>query len=509
MAITKSLDVGAIASATSVSIQQKNQQNAASYRPEILVCIGQAQTGKDVATNELVLASGNADDVGVVYGFGSPLHRMARKLFPKSGNGSKVDTYFMAVDAPSTGDAEVQTLTIKADEKIKKSLNAYFVLNDLVFEAAADVAGKVATNAHNNPAKAPRGTNLNSFEKTAYPFTLTKGMTVADAAKAIKEALEENLELPFAVALGETEGTLTLTGKWVGSDSYFEFEILNDKYEKIDSSVYGVTFSTARTTEAAGVGVIPDEALEQMDEEFGVTRVVSQYASSTVLDAMQEYFEAFHDGLIAQYVICYSAIEAPESTLVPGTWDVQSLMDAGNDRREDSINVQIVGDFGKLRKLKYTERNRLAKAGFSNLVKKQDGSYKLMDLITFYHPIGKTNPIFRFDRDITVIGNSAYSFMKRFRDSDEWKSVIFVGTQDITTNPDARNLDDVKAAVNNEISLQGQAAWIANYADAQKETQVEIDSSNPNRVNINPKFDLSGVGRIFDFTNFVGFNFKG
>ena len=509
MTITKSLDVGAIASATSVSVQQKNQQTAATYRPEVLVCIGQAQTGKTVVENELVLASGNADDIGVAYGFGSPLHRMARKLFPKSGNGSKVDTYFMAVEAPGTSSAEVQTITINAEDKIKKSLNAYFVLNDLVFEAAADVAGKVATNAHNNPAKAPRGTNLNSFEKTAYPFTLIKGMTAVEAANAIKEALEENLELPFTIAIGETDGTLVLTAKWAGSDSYFEFEILNEKYEAIDASIYGVTFTTTRTTEAAGVGDIPEEALEQMDEEFGVTRVISQYATSGVLDAMQEYFEAFHDGLIAQYVICYSAIEAPESNIVPGTWDVQSLIEAGNDRREDSINVQIVGDFGKLRKLKYAERNRLAKAGFSNLVKKQDGSYKLMDLITFYHPIGKTNPLFRFDRDITVVGNSAYDFMSTFRDSEEWKSVILVGANDITTNPAARTLDDVKAAINTRISLQGQAGWIANYAEAQKETEVEIDSSNPNRVNMNPKFDLSGVGRIFDMTNFIGFNFKG
>lgn len=509
MAITKSLDVGAIASATSVSVQQKNQQFSATYRPEVVVCIGQAQTGKTVAENELVLASGNADDIGVAYGFGSPLHRMARKLFPKSGNGSKVDTYFMAVEAPATASAEVQTLTITAENGVKKSLNAYFVINDLVFEAAADVAGKVATNAHNNPAKAPRGTNLNSYEKTAYPFTVIKGMTPLDCAKAIKEALEENLELPFEVALGETDGTLTLTAKWKGSDSYFEFEILNEKYEAIDASVYGVSFETKRTTEAAGVGTIPDEALEQMDDEFGVTRVVSQYSTSTVLDALQEYFEAFHDGLIAKYVLCYSAIEAPESETVPGTWDVQSLIEAGTDRREDSINVQIVGDFGKLRKLKYAERNRLAKAGFSNLVKKADGSYTLMDLITFYHPVGKSNPIFRFDRDVTVVGNSAHSFMTRFRDSDEWKSVILVGANDLTTNPAARSLDDVKAAVNTEISLQGQAGWIANYADAQKETEVEIDSSNPNRVNINPKFDLSGVGRIFDITNFIGFNFKG
>lgn len=510
MAITKSLDVSAIASATSVTVKQRNQQTAANLRPEKIVCIGQAQDGKTIEKNKPVLASGNSDDIGVIYGFGSPLHRMAIKLFPKNGNGSKVDTYFMGVDAPSTASAEVQTLAIAATSGIKKSLNGYIVLNDLVFEAAADVCGKVATNAHNNPAKAPRGTDLNAFEKTAIPFTLTKGMTADEAADAIKEVLDEYLELPFtAVKTAEKTGELTLTAKWKGSDSYFELVILDEDKQPIDATVYGVTFTITRATEAAGVGIIPDEALEQLDEEFGVTRVISQYANSTVLDALQEYFEAFHDGLIAQYVICYSAIEAPESETVEGTWDVQSLITTGNSRRDDSVNVQIVGDFGKLRKLKYAERDRLAKAGYSNLVQKSDGSYRLMDLITFYHPQGNSNPLFRFDRDVTVIGNSAYDFMTTFRDSEEWKSVILIGANDITTNPAARTLDDVKAAVNTRISLQGQAGLIANYAEAQKQTEVEIDSSNPNRVNINPKFDITGVGRIFDITNFVGFNFKG
>lgn len=507
MAITKSLDVSAIASATSVSVKQKNQQNSANLRPEMIVCIGQAQTGKTVTTNELFLGSGNADDVGTLFGYGSPLHRMARKLYPRAGNGSKVDTYFMAVPAPTTSSAEVKTLTVAATNNVKKSVKGYIVLDDLIFEAAADVAGKVATIYHNNPAKDPRNVALNSFEKTTIPFALTKGMSANEAASAIKEALEDYLEIPFTLELADA--VLTMTAKWKGSDSLFNLKIVGEDGEVIDSTTYGVTFTIARETESAGVGSIPDEALAKMDEELGVTRVVSQYANDTVLDKLKEKFEGFHDGLIAQYVICYSAIQAPESSTVEGTWDVQSLLSQGNARRDDSINVQLVGDMGNLRKLTYQERNRLAKAGFSNIVKKSDGSHLLMDLISFYHPVGKSNPLFRFDRDITVIGNIAYDFMSTFRDSNEWKSVILVGANDITTNPAARSLKDVKAAVNTRISLLGLAGLIANYAEAQKETEVEIDSNNPNRININPKFDLTGVGRIFDITNFIGFNFKG
>ena len=133
MAITKGLDVSAIASATSVIVKQKNQQNAANLRPELIVCLGQAQTGKTTKNGELVLASGNADDIGTIYGFGSPLHRMAKKLFPKAGNGSKVDTYFIAVPEPKTAEAEVKTLKITAANKILKSFNGYFVLKIKTF----------------------------------------------------------------------------------------------------------------------------------------------------------------------------------------------------------------------------------------------------------------------------------------------------------------------------------------------------------------------------------------
>lgn len=503
MAITKSLDVSAIASATSVSVKQQNQQNAANLRPEVIVCIGQAQTGIKITPNELILASGNADDIGVIFGFGSPLHRMAIKLFPKAGNGSKVKTYFLPVEAPNTGKAEEKTLTITGN--VIKSFNGYIKLRDQVFEAAADVAGKVATNAHNNPAKAPRGTDLNSFETSLIPFTLIKGMTPADAAAAIKDALDEIVEIPFTVSAAD--GVLTLTGKWIGSDSFFDFSIVDENGNEPEQADYGVTFAIEETEAAAGVGKIPDEALSAMDEELGVTRVISQYATSTVLDALQEKFMAFRDGLIAQYVLCYSAIQAPESENVPGTWDVQSLIAAGNARRKDAINVQIVGDFGDLRKLAYGERDLLLKAGYSNLRMKADGSYVIDDLSTFYHPVGYQNPLYRFDRDVTVIANIAYDLMYTFRDTEAWKSIVIIAEDDTTVNPAARSLKDVKAAVNARIGLLGLSGLIANYAEAQKQTQVEIDSSNPNRININPKFEITGVGRIYDITNFIGFYF--
>ena len=378
----------------------------------------------------------------------------------------------------------------------------------MVFEAAADVAGKVATIYHNNPAKAPRGTDLNAYETKSIPFSVIKGMTGEEVIDALIDALDDYLEVPFTYAKDSTTtNKLNMTAKWKGSDGVFDFSIVDESGDAPTATKYGVAFTIAEETAGAGVGSIPSAALAAIDEELGVTRVVSQYATTTVLDALKSKFEAWHEGLIAQYVLCYSAIKAPESSTVTGTWDVASLVSSGNARREDSVNVQLVGDYGTLRKLEYAERDRLLKAGYSNLVMKSDGSLRLMDLATFYHPQGKSNPLYRFDRDVTVVANIAYDFMLTFRDSDEWKSIVIIAESDVTTNPAARSLKDVKAAVNTRIGLLGIAGLIANYANAQKNTEVEIDSSNPNRININPNFEITGVGRIYDITNFVGFYF--
>ena len=509
MTITKSLDTAALASATAVSFKQKAQNNSAVYRPEKIVCIGQAQTGKEVKTNKVVLGSGNADDIGTIFGYGSPLHQFAKKLFPKAGNGSKVDTYFMAVAAPNSGSATVKKITATATQ-VAKSFNGYIRLRDLPFVAAADIAGKIATIYQLNQAQAPRGTNLNSYETKYIPFTLIKGMSASEVATSIYNTLIEETSLPFTPAIdSENTNALQLTAKWVGSDSNFEFDIVDEDENEITAAIYGVSFAITTATEGAGVGTIPEAALDELDEEFGVTRVVSQFTTTTVLDTLKDKFDSLRDPLIAQYVTCYTSIKAPESSSVPKTYDKETLIALGTARRDDLVNVQIVGDYGDLRRLDWKERNQLLKAGFSNIVKKSDGSYCLMDLVTFYHPVGKQNPIYRYDRDITVIANCAYDLMATFRDSEQWKSVILVAEDDITVNPAARKLSDVKAEVNKRLGLLGKAGLIANYKEAQKRTQVEIDSSNPNRVNINPDFEISGVGRIFDITNFVGFYFGG
>lgn len=510
--ILKSLDPNATASATSVSVVQKTSVNAADMRPEKVVVIGQYQDGKTVEENKIYLASGNPDDVGVAFGFGSPLHRMALKLFPRADNGCKVEAYFIPIKPPAVSNAQVTKLSVNVDENgVKKAFTGYIRIKNMPFEAAADIAGKIATNAQNNPAKDPRGIDLNIFEKDFIAFDISKGASEEQVLGVIQEILDEELDIPFTVEKEtfEEKSFLNFTAKWQGSDSIFSVEIVDTNEKEITADEYGFSFDTTITTSASGAGSITDKTFDVLTEEMGITRVIMQYSDDITLNNAKSYFDAWHDGLTAQYVLCYSAIKAPESTTVKGTYDLQSLIEKGNKRRDDYVNVQIVGDYGDLRPLKYKERDLLLKAGFSNIVLKSDGHYQIQDICTFYHPVGKKNPLFKFDRNVCVIGNSCYDFKNYFENSDEWKSFIIVAENDKTQNPAARSLKDIKAAINTRIGLQGKAGLIADYAEAQKNTVVEIDSNNPDRINVNPDFELTGVGRIMDITNFVSFYFGG
>lgn len=189
-------------------------------------------------------------------------------------------------------------------------------------------------------------------------------------------------------ANGSSTIVLTLESKIKGETGKFEVDVVNSEYKPVTEADYGVSFSTSVTSEAAGLVKI-DDYLELITEELGITRVCSQFSDDNSLDAMREYFQGWRtDTKIAQYVTCYTSKEFPENNLLAGTVDVDKLVEFGNGRRDDQINVQIFGDYGKLRPLKWALRDKLLKAGIPNLEPLADGGYQIGDLCTFYHPQG-------------------------------------------------------------------------------------------------------------------------
>ena len=188
----KSLNQNVIASATSITFQQKAQNTGAFARDEKILVIGNPNDSKELPENT-IRQFNNSNDVAIVYGFGSPLHRMAIKLFPEDGNGSKVETYFASID----GDGTNHKIKLNILGTPNKNFACYLRFKELYFEAPADVVGKIATTYQLNPAKAPRKMDLNIFNKVKIPFAILKDSTETEILNSIKEALNEYPEVPF------------------------------------------------------------------------------------------------------------------------------------------------------------------------------------------------------------------------------------------------------------------------------------------------------------------------
>lgn len=609
--VIKSLPTDALASARSVTFRQQEQSISAQKRAERILCIGNAAENKNIKAGDIYLSTGNADDIGVSMGFGSPLHRMANKLFPANGNGSKVDTYFMPVKEATGANHQI---TVKAAGESKLNKTIYLKLYDQVYEAAADVAGKVATNAQQLPHKDPSGIALNIFENTKIPFTVTKGMSTMDILNALKDALDEYPEVPFNYAVNEgaktsatikgtgtvdvttltetdyaikvvvdngsattvqigeisaetaedvltavnakltgatlsavTSGAVTttfiltaksqgagsnvrietpdsgsdlmfalkisgtasgsndnsiiMTSKFKGESCKFDVDFVTSDDEEIDAAAYGFSLNKSVTAEGAGV-VKLDEYLDNIRKEYGFTRIVFQFNDDNALDAIQEYMEKFRDGLIGIFAVCYTAQVFPESETNLGTVDIAKLVKKGNARRNDAVNITIFGDYGRLRSLEWSERNKLLKAGISNLEPQQDGSYEIADLCTYYHPEGVKVPLFKYDRNICITGNIANDMHSALK---QYQGCTVIGEDDHSSEDKVIKLSDYKALINSRIDLYGESAWIGNVEETKKATVIEQDKDNPDRFNINTCPQYTAVVRNTDVTNICSF----
>lgn len=193
--VVQAINPSAETSATGVSFVQKAQTTAANARPERLLFIGNYQEGKTVDESKIYSSSGNADDAGTMFGFGSPLHRMALKAHPADGSGCLAEAYFMAV--PAAKDGVKHEVSVKASGTVTSNSTLYLRYKEQIFEAAADLASKISTSYQLNEALDLKGIKLNAFNRELIPFTVTKGMKAVDVLNTVKNQLDEYLEVPF------------------------------------------------------------------------------------------------------------------------------------------------------------------------------------------------------------------------------------------------------------------------------------------------------------------------
>jgi phage tail sheath gpL-like len=458
------------------------------YRPSRIALMGQGQGTVTYATTKRQVFT--ADEVGVLYGYKSPLYTAALMLLPPNGAGvGTIPVTVYPLAQPTSAGVNASGTITPTGTATKSEVYQIIIGGVKSLEIATAVADTVALFID----KAV--TAINSV--TAMPVTAADGATVL------------NLEVGWEGATGND----------------VEVSILSP-----DGAEF--TFVTVQPASGAGTVVIT-AALAQMGSAWDTHLINCLGPASDILSEIQ----AFGEGRWAPSVkkplvsICGSNV----ATLATST----GITDA---RKTDRVNVlvpnpgggdmpwviaaratmetAILGDSNPahdtvLRKLygvglpldsvQWTDAQRetAVKAGCSTVIV-VDGVTCISDLVTMYHPTGEEPPAYAYVCDIQKVSTMLYNIGLMVAG---YAGRPLVPDAQTVKNPTALKPGMVRSALSKLYNAAADDAIIADPDFAIKNSSVGIGTTNPKRLDIVAKFKVSGNANVISVDMYFGFNY--
>jgi phage tail sheath gpL-like len=488
MPISTAIDAGAVARVVGIKTTfKKSDSGGTTYLPQRVAVIGQGATAVSYSTTKAQYT--NADAVGAAYGYGSPVHLAARQLLPLNGDGLGVVpmTIYPLTDAGSSV-AAAGAITPTGSQTVA---GAYVVK-----------IGNIASPQFNIPA----------------------GTSIAASCTAIAAAINAVLHMPVTATAGAT--SVTLTAKWKGTTG-------NGMPIVIESSgtgtlVIGITNLTS--------GAIDPDITSTLNSfgEVWETMVLNCLGTTGSLDALQTFGEGRWGPLMRKPFVAFmgdttvsvsSAIKSRTTDRVnaqltcPGSKDLPLVVAARQLARIAKLaNNDPPHDYGGLpadgisvgadaEQWMYADRNTAVLGGCST-IEVRNGVATISDVVTFYRPAGDTLPPYRHVVDIVKLQNCIFNFDLQFK-NPEWDGAPLIPDDQPTVSPTAKRPKDYRAAcaaIVNDLALD---AILSDPETTNKNTQVEIDASNPKRVNVAVPIKISGNSNITSLDLNWGFYFGG
>jgi phage tail sheath gpL-like len=436
--------------------------------PQRVALLGQYNAGK-TPTNNVPVSITSVDEAASLFGRGSMLHRMARRLFAGIGAGTVlVDAFPLAA---GTGGA-TGTITIVGPATSIGTI-ALYIGGDRVSVAVA-----------NNDAQ-------------------------NDIATAIGAAINADLDLPVTATV--STNVVTLTARNVGLAGN-QITIRQD----IASSDSSAEPTGLTVTIVAMSGGSADPSIATALANFGdtwYTWVVCPYNTDTSIDVLEAAGESRNDpGVKRQFagVVGYNGTRtdfltwldsrnSPWTTAVPvdsspdhpaeiaaaavGSCAVSAQTDPSRPFKELSLPGIKPGNVAQWT---YAQRNAVELAGGSSTKLDASGVIRIHDLVTTYttNTLGAADDSFRFTVTITNMQAKIYSMDQMFL-SEPFIRAKIVDDNAVTGQAYAIRPKTVKAYLINLID----SLWIAQAWSKERDAivagiVVEIDANNPGRINV-------------------------
>jgi len=504
MAISTAVPAGSVSRASGYQLKKGNFSTSTPYLPQKVVILAEANTANQGTIVNTPVEITSAAQAGAAYGYGSPMHAIARILFPASGTGIQVPVYAMAQTAAVSSTATVIVITITGTATANKT---HYLR----------IAGRT------------------SLDFSTYAINIVTGDT--PTVQAGKWVAAINAVLGAPIIASNAAGVLTLTAKWTGASGAGLTAIPDT-----DGNNAGVTYVI--TSNTAGTGT-PDiaAALAQFEDpwytivinSYGVTKLAELEAFNGIPDATNptgRYSPMEFKPLVAIFgstepvsaniiTITNNSARVPNVTniLAPAPTSAGMPYEAAANMAMLLANISqstphltvagksypdmpvpannIIGNMSI-----YANRDSLRKNGSSTVILK-DGKYQVQDLVTTYHPDGEVPLIFSEARYLMIDWNIKYgygiledSFLKDKAIVDDGQ---YTNVQDVVT-PSAW-----KAVVFTYLDTIATLALIVDVQFSKDSVVVEIDPTNPNRFNTTFSYKRSGTAEIESTTVTVGF----
>lgn len=465
--------------------------------PQIIAVFGEANTANQTGLNAVPIEVTSAKQAGDLFGYGSPIHSVMRILRPinSDGVGGIPTVIFPQVSAEDSTATEIEfTVTGTATS----NATHYVVVN---------------------------GRDTIDFQ--SYAFNVVVGDTPTIVAGKIKDAINSVFSAPCTAT--NALGVMTATTKWKGLTSA-QLKIQID----FGNDAAGLSYTLSDYVSGTG-----DVNLAESFALFGdtwYTSVINTYGVSKLAD-----FEAFNgvpdpdaptgkwNGLIFKPFMSFFGIEgaadatdflsvtddddriaqvtnvlcpAPRSfgftyeaaanvvALFARVMQDSPHLDVNNKSYPDMPipSNGIIGDMSV-----YNNRDLLVKKGCSTVIL-ENGAYKIMDLVTTYHPDGEVPLQYAYARNLNLDWNvcDAYRTLETIRLKDK----TLISDNQVTTVSGAIKPKEWKAVCFDLFEDLAERALINDPQFSKDSLQVQLSTTNPNRIESFFRYKRTGIARI-------------
>lgn len=465
--------------------------------PQIIAVFGEANYGNqgtlDITKREVT----SAQEAGEIYGFGSPIHQIMRILRPINSNGvGGIPTVVFPQESdPSASVASFMwTITGTATDNATHTL----IIN-----------------------------GRSSVDFQTYSYNIVKGDTPTEIAAKIRDAVNSVLGSPVAATSGASAGEVMFAAKWTGSTG----NKVNIAIDNMGSDV-GVSYSETNITSGAGdVDLAPsfsqfdsdwytcvinpyDDKLTEFEQFNGVPTGANPTGRYNAINfkPFMSFFGSVDDDKdnIAAITDDSDRVEQVTNVICPAPnskgfeWEAASnvvrlfarvMQDTPqltvNNMSYPDMPTPIDGVIGDM--ADYNNRDFLIKKGSSTVIL-ENGSYKIQDLVTTYHPSGETPLQYAYCRNLNLDWNikDGYSILE----NQTVKDHVIIGDNQVSDAEKTIKPKQWKAVLVDYFNDLAERALIREPQFSVENLQVQRGDTNPDRFETFFRYKRTGIARI-------------